>query len=115
MKYRGSCHCGKIAFEVEGTLEQVMECNCSLCSRRGYLLWFVPREQLKLATPESDLSTYRFNRMHIAHHFCANCGCAPFGEATDPKGKALAAVNVRCLEDVPLEGLKAVKVDGRSF
>ena len=44
MKYRGSCHCGKIAFEVEGTLEQVMECNCSLCSRRGYLLWFVPRE-----------------------------------------------------------------------
>ncbi|QEY63916.1 GFA family protein [Metapseudomonas lalkuanensis] len=115
MKYRGSCHCGKIAFEVEGTLEQVMECNCSLCSRRGYLLWFVPREQLKLATPESDLSTYRFNRMHIAHHFCANCGCAPFGEATDPKGKALAAVNVRCLEDVPLEGLKAVKADGRSF
>ncbi|MDH4872866.1 GFA family protein [Pseudomonas sp. BN515] len=115
MKYRGSCHCGKIAFEVEGTLEQVMECNCSLCSRRGYLLWFVPREQLKLATPLSDLSTYRFNRMHIAHHFCANCGCAPFGEATDPKGKDVAAVNVRCLEDVPLDGLKVVKVDGRSF
>lgn len=115
MKYRGSCHCGKIAFEVEGTLEQVMECNCSLCSRRGYLLWFVPREQLKLVTSESDLSTYRFNRMHIAHHFCANCGCAPYGEATDPKGKAMAAVNVRCLEDVPLEGLKVVKVDGKSF
>ncbi|MCY1288660.1 hypothetical protein D9M68_263440 [compost metagenome] len=115
MKYRGSCHCGKIAFEVEGTLEQAMECNCSLCSRRGYLLWFVPREQLRLATPESDLSTYRFNRMQIAHHFCATCGCAPFGEATDPKGKAMAAVNVRCLEDVPVDGLKVVKVDGRSF
>ncbi|NWL80288.1 aldehyde-activating protein [Pseudomonas taiwanensis] len=115
MKYRGSCHCGKIAFEVEGNLEQVMECNCSLCSRRGYLLWFVPREQLRLATPEFDLSTYRFNRMHIAHHFCANCGCAPFGEATDPKGKAMAAVNVRCLEDVPVDGLKVVKVDGKSF
>lgn len=115
MKYRGSCHCGKIAFEVEGTLEQAMECNCSLCSRRGYLLWFVPREQLRLATPESDLSTYRFNRMQIAHHFCATCGCAPFGEATDPKGKAMAAVNVRCLEDVSIDGLKVVKVDGRSF
>ncbi|MOA39795.1 Glutathione-dependent formaldehyde-activating enzyme [compost metagenome] len=115
MKYRGSCHCGKIAFEVEGSLEQVMECNCSLCSRRGYLLWFVPREQLQLATAESGLSTYRFNRMHIAHHFCANCGCAPFGEATDPKGKAMAAVNVRCLEGVDLDGLKVVKVDGKSF
>lgn len=115
MRYRGSCHCGKIAFEVEGTLEQVMECNCSLCSRRGYLLWFVPREQFQLSTPESDLSTYRFNRMHIAHHFCATCGCAPYGEATDPKGKAMAAVNVRCLEDVPLDGLKVVKVEGKSF
>ncbi|MDH4582982.1 GFA family protein [Pseudomonas sp. BN415] len=115
MKYRGSCHCGKIAFEVEGTLEQAMECNCSLCSRRGYLLWFVPREHLRLSTPESDLSTYRFNRMHIAHHFCAHCGCAPYGEACDPKGKAMAAVNVRCLEDVPLDCLKVVKVDGKSF
>ncbi|WP_375739592.1 GFA family protein [Pseudomonas boanensis] len=115
MKYRGSCHCGKIAFEVEGNLEQVMDCNCSLCSRRGYLLWFVPRDQLHLETPASDLSTYRFNRMHIAHHFCATCGCAPFGEALDPKGNAMAAVNVRCLEDVPLDGLKVVKVDGRSF
>ncbi|MNP81332.1 hypothetical protein D3C76_1796570 [compost metagenome] len=53
--------------------------------------------------------------MHIAHHFCANCGCAPYGEATDPEGKAMAAVNVRCLEDVPLEWLKVVKVDGKSF
>ncbi|MNG25305.1 hypothetical protein D3C84_1101410 [compost metagenome] len=53
--------------------------------------------------------------MQIAHHFCATCGCAPFGEATDPKGKAMAAVNVRCLEDVPVDGLKVVKVDGRSF
>ena len=39
MNYKGSCHCGQIAFEVEGTLEQAMECNCSHCIRKGYLLW----------------------------------------------------------------------------
>ena len=46
MKYKGSCHCGKVAFEVEGELNGAMACNCSMCSRKGSLLWFVPRDQL---------------------------------------------------------------------
>jgi len=62
MTHKGSCHCGRIAFEVEGDIAQVMECNCSHCSRKGYLLWFVPRESLRLATPESALATYMFNK-----------------------------------------------------
>jgi len=61
MTHKGSCHCGRIAFEVEGDLTQVIQCNCSHCSRKGYLLWFVPRAQLRLATPESALATYLFN------------------------------------------------------
>ena len=44
---RGSCHCGQIRFEVEGTYGDVVECNCSHCSRKGYLLWFVPRDKLR--------------------------------------------------------------------
>jgi hypothetical protein len=44
MNYKGSCHCGQIAFEVEGELAQVADCNCSICSRMGALHWFVPRE-----------------------------------------------------------------------
>ena len=48
MKYKGSCHCGGIAFEVEGDdLNEVMSCNCSICSRKGSLLWFVPRERFQ--------------------------------------------------------------------
>ncbi len=54
MTYKGGCHCGRIAFEVEGNLEQVMDCNCSICTKRGYLHWFVARDQLNLLTPESD-------------------------------------------------------------
>lgn len=111
----GSCHCGRIAFEVEGTFDEVMECNCSHCSRKGYLLAFVPRDSLRLRTPESDLATYTFNRHVIKHHFCPNCGCAPFGLGVDPDGNATAAVNVRCLEAVELTALKRTPVDGRSF
>jgi hypothetical protein len=115
MDYKGSCHCGQISFEVEGHLEQAMECNCSHCSRKGYLLWFVPRSQFRLHSPEADLATYTFNKHVIQHHFCPNCGCAPFGFGQDRSGKATAAINVRCLEDVDLSAMKKVAVDGRSF
>lgn len=116
MKHEGSCHCGRIAFDVEGDIGDVIDCNCSLCRRRGGLLWFAPREALVLKTPEGDLSTYTFNRHHIRHHFCAVCGIAPFGEAVHPKtGVQMAAVNVRCLPDVDLASLKVVAYDGASL
>ncbi len=115
MKYKGSCHCGQVSFEVDGTLEQAMECNCSHCSRKGYLLWFVPRLQFDLLTPETGLATYTFNKHVIKHHFCPHCGCAPFGFGKDRSGTAMAAVNVRCLEGVELSSLKRVPVDGRSL
>lgn len=114
MIYKGSCHCRRVIFEVEGDLRKVMECNCSHCSRKGYLLWFVPRQQLKLATPEAELSTYVFNKHVIKHRFCAACGCAPLAFGADSSGAATAAVNVRCLEGIDLGTLERVPVDGRS-
>jgi hypothetical protein len=115
VNYQGSCHCGKITYSVEGDLEQVMECNCSHCSRKGFLLWFVPRAQLQLAGPESALATYTFNKHVISHHFCPTCGCAPFGFGKDRSGAATAAINVRCLEGVEPASLRKVPIDGRSF
>jgi hypothetical protein len=114
MLYKGSCHCGQIAFEVEGELKQVMDCNCSICSRKGSLLWFVPRQQLRLLTPEANLSTYTFNKHVILHRFCSKCGIHPFGEGTDPSGNKMAAINVRCLEGVDFSALPVQHFDGRS-
>jgi hypothetical protein len=114
MTYKGSCHCGKIAYEVDGEVEQVIECNCSHCSRKGLLLWFVPREQLRLTTPEDAYGTYFFNKHVIRHCFCKECGSQPFAFASDAKGVPRAAINVRCLEGIDLATLKRVPVDGRS-
>jgi hypothetical protein len=114
MSYTGSCHCGQIKFEVQGSLDSVMECNCSHCSRKGYLLWFVPRSQFALLTPEAPLATYTFNKHAIKHHFCPNCGCAPFGFGSN-KGVEMAAINVRCVEGVDLASVKHTFVDGRSY
>jgi hypothetical protein len=115
MRYHGSCHCGRIAFDVEGELTQVMECNCSHCYRKGFLMWFVSRDQLTLTTPEADMSTYTFHKHAINHHFCPQCGCAPLSFGIGPGGKQMASANVRCLEGVDTASLKHVQLDGRSF
>lgn len=114
MNYKGSCHCGQIVFEVEGEIAQVADCNCSICSQMGALHWFIPRDKLRLLTPEENLSTYTFGKQTIKHHFCPTCGIHPFGEGTDPSGNRKAAINARCLEGVDLAALPVMQVDGRS-
>jgi hypothetical protein len=114
VKYRGSCHCGQLRFEVLGQLDTAVECNCSHCSRKGYLLWFVPRTDFTLESPADSLGTYTFNKHAIRHHFCQKCGCAPFGFGAS-KGAEMAAINIRCLEGVELTSVKRKFVDGRSY
>lgn len=115
MKYKGSCQCGRVAFEVDGEIKGAVACNCSMCERRGSLLWFVPRENLKLLTGEDAASTYTFNKHHIKHRFCPVCGIHPYGEGTDPKGNSMAAVNVRCLEDIDLGAIPVQNYNGRAL
>jgi hypothetical protein len=111
--HRGSCHCGTVAFEVETDLEQVIECNCSHCVRKGFLLTFVPRGALTITRGDDNLSTYTFNTHTIQHRFCADCGCQPFGEGKQPTGEDTAAINVRCLDGVELAELNIVPFNGR--
>lgn len=113
--YSGGCHCGRIAYDVQGELGEAYECNCSMCSRRGGLLWFVPAAAFELKTARDDVATYRFNKQAIDHHFCAQCGIAPFSEGKMPDGAPMVAINVRCLQDVDLKAVKIVEIDGRSF
>lgn len=115
MKYKGSCHCGKVAFEVEGEIKGAVACNCSICSRKGSLLWFVPRDHMKLLTPEDAASTYLFNKHVIKHRFCPTCGMHPYGEGTDPKGNKMAAINLRCVDGLDLDAIPVQHFDGRAM
>lgn len=113
MTHHGSCHCGAIAYEVEGEIGQVMDCNCSFCRRRGALLWFVPATSFRLRSDPAQVATYRFNTHRLQHHFCTLCGIAPYSEGSSPDGQAMIAVNVRCLP-VDLAALQVVPFDGAS-
>ena len=115
MKHKGSCHCGNVAFEVEGDIDRALACNCSMCQRKGSLLWFTPRENLKLLSPEDAVATYTFNKHAIRHRFCATCGIHPYAEAIDPKGNPTAAINIRCIEGIDLDAIPVKHFDGRAL
>jgi hypothetical protein len=115
MVHHGSCHCGRVAFQVDADLDEVIDCSCSHCRRKGYLLAFVPGERFALGSPDAPLFTYTFNRHAIRHRFCEICGCAPFGEGAGPGGTPMIAINVRCLPDVDLAALRITPVDGKAL
>ncbi len=115
MKYTGSCHCGNVKFEAEGEIESAMACNCSICQRKGSLLWFVPRERFTLLTPEENSRVYEFNKHRIKHRFCPVCGIHPYADGIDAKGNPMAAINVRCIENIDLDAVKVKHFDGRSL
>ena len=115
MKHTGSCHCGKVAFEVEGEIDSGLSCNCSICQRKGSLLWFVPRTALQVSRGAEELATYTFTRHVIQHRFCPTCGIHPFGEGVDPKGTPIAAINLRCVENIDLDAIAVHRYDGRSL
>ena len=112
---KGGCHCGRVRFEAEGSPTEVMSCNCSICSRKGSLLWFIPRDKLRMLTPEDGMSTYTFNKHFIQHHFCPKCGIHPLAKASDRSGKPMAAINVRCVEGVDLKALEVKPFNGRAL
>lgn len=112
--YAGSCHCGRVRYDVTADLTQVMECNCSHCARKGFLLTFVPPSKFTLHAGENDLTEYQFNKKIIHHLFCRACGVEPFARGKMPDGSPAIAINVRCLEGVDLDALKTAPFDGRS-
>jgi hypothetical protein len=113
--HTGGCHCGRIAYEVDADITKAIDCNCSMCGKRGGLLAFVPAAQMRLKTDEADMATYTFNKHALKHHFCATCGIAPLSRGTDRAGNAMFAVNVRCLDGFDLGAIEIQHVDGRSF
>lgn len=112
---QGGCHCGAVRYEADVDLADVMECNCSHCEKKGFLLSFTPLDKFTLLSGADKVTEYRFNKKAIAHQFCTTCGVQSFAIGKTPDGNEMAAVNVRCLDDIDLEGLHPKPVDGRSF
>jgi hypothetical protein len=113
--YKGGCHCGQVRYEVTMDLKQVVACNCSICTKRGFLFAFVEPQQFVQHSGGEGLTDYQFNK-HVIHHlFCPVCGVESFARGTAPNGREMVAINVRCLDDVEVSTLPVTPFDGRSL
>ena len=109
----GVCHCGRVRFRVTAELKGVTECNCSICTKKGFLHLIVPPEQFELLSGKDALTTYRFNTGTARHTFCATCGIHPFYVPRSDPDKI--DVNVRCLDGIDLASLKIGHFDGKNW
>jgi len=108
---QGGCHCGRVRFKVTADLTRVTYCNCSICSKKGFLHLIVPPEQFELVSGEDNLTTYTFNTGVAKHTFCKTCGIHAFYVPRSDPDKI--DVNVRCIDDVDIEALTIATFDGR--
>ena len=111
--YHGSCHCGRVTFELQAELNYVIDCNCSLCRRRGALWHGANESSLRIVSGEQDLALYQFNTKTAKHYFCKHCGIHPFARPRLDPSKW--AVNVRCIDKADLSSLPVRRFDGEHW
>jgi hypothetical protein len=113
--HTGSCHCGKIAFAFESDpITEGLECDCSMCGRKGNIMHFIPGSAFTLKTSRDDVATYHFNKHVIDHNFCPTCGVSPFSEGKAPSGGKMVALNLRCVDGVDPQALTIKLHNGRA-
>jgi hypothetical protein len=110
---QGGCHCGRVRFKVTADLTRVTYCNCSICSKKGFLHLIVPPEQFELVSGKDDLTTYTFNTGTAKHTFCKVCGIHAFYVPRSDPDKI--DVNVRCIDDIDVLSLSIKTFDGRNW
>jgi hypothetical protein len=101
--YKAQCHCGDVKFTValpplETGATKVNQCNCSICTKKGYLLVYPTRKDVIFTAGEENLSEYFFGNKNKPHRFCPNCGTSSlidFGNMEEPE-KNFLAISASC-------------------
>ena len=114
INHQGGCHCGTVRFEVRAAaIINVSECNCSICSKSGYLGMIVPRDRFTLKSGEESLTEYTFDSGDAKHLFCKHCGIKSFYiPRSHPDGES---VNARCLDPGTIGTMNIKQFDGKNW
>ncbi len=108
-----SCHCGKIQLRLRNTFQEAIVCNCSICSKKGFLHLIVQPKDFKLLKGKKNLNCYQFNEKKAKHFFCKTCGISPYYiPRSHPKD---FDVNLRCVENIDLKKMKIKNFDGKNW
>ncbi|KAL6707994.1 hypothetical protein ACN47E_003428 [Coniothyrium glycines] len=93
--YPGSCHCGKVQYQVKlkfppdmvstqsGETIRIYKCNCTTCQKMGFFHCrpISPAEDFILTSPAdvSELGAYRVYSKTCGWFFCKDCGVRVLG------------------------------------
>ena len=112
--HTGSCHCGAVRFEINAAAAILAHrCNCSVCTKSGFLHLIIPASDFRLLRGKDALTTYRFNTGVAEHTFCSACGIKPFYiPRSNPDG---FSVNVNCLDPATIDSVEEEPFDGRNW
>jgi hypothetical protein len=111
--YEGGCHCGAVRFRVTVERYRALECNCSICAKKGFLHLIVPKERFLVLSGGDALATYTFNTHVAKHTFCRTCGIHPF--YTPRSHPEDVDVNVRCLDGEAMARFVIAPFDGKNW
>ena len=123
-RHAGSCHCGYVRFEVEAEIDHKRICDCSICHKRGALIFRVPEAALTLHRSLSDLTLYEWGSGTAKDYFCPHCGILPFRRPSAPTAAERAqgipdfeggAINLRCLDDFEVSDRPTRHISGRDI
>jgi len=109
---KGSCHCGKINWQFDGTPESATACNCTVCRRYG-VLWAYGHEGENIHIT-GDTQEYVQGDKTIGFHFCPACACILAWRSLEPdsEGRRRIAVNLRLTEPDNVARLPIDHFDG---
>lgn len=110
----GGCHCGAVRFEIDVPPQvEVLDCNCSMCAKTGFLHLIVAKADFRLMTDPAALTDYRFNTGTAHHLFCATCGIKSFYVPRSHPDSY--SVNLRALDDSGAIEATITSYDGRNW
>ncbi len=114
LTHQGGCHCGAVRFAFEAPAKVLVQrCNCSMCSRTGYLHLIVPSSRFQLLSGAQQLREYRFGSGVARHLFCAVCGIKSFYvPRSNPDG---FSVHLGCVDEGSILAYQIEDFDGRNW
>src|SRR5262245_60220835 len=111
--FEGGCHCGRVRFRVKAEVLEALDCNCSICTMKGFVHLIVPKDAFTLLQGDAELTRYTFGTGVAKHTFCRVCGVSPFyTPRSHPDG---VDVNVRCLDNDAAERFVVKRFDGQNW
>lgn len=111
--YKGSCHCGRVRFQIDADIVELTTCDCSLCRKKNALMAKVHERAFSLLAGAESLREYRWNTGVARHFFCGNCGVYAFHRKRAQPDHY--GVNVFCLDDFDPEGVPVRATEGASM